>query len=211
MINRSRRSRGFTVAEFIVAMSISAVTLLSGYELFQALKIAGDVQSQDLAATAGIVHGLSRIREDLLHTLLRTGAHEPVFTGSDPSLEGEEDTTRLLNFYSLCTGYGDDCFRGLRQMCRVSYELVTSEDSVCLYRSAIPVVGPGPVSGNEDRELILDHVEQIKIAFYNGQTSEPSFSSNEKLPTGVELTAMSYGQVWPLLVRLPCGNSEGQP
>jgi hypothetical protein len=66
------------------------------------------------------------------------------------------------------------------------------------------------VSGNEDRELILDSVEQIKIAFHNGQTLELSFSSNEKLPAGVELTVMAYGQVWSLSVRLPCGNSEGQ-
>jgi len=211
MIDRSRRSRGFTVAELIVAMSISAVTLLSGYEFFQALKTVGDGQSQDLAATAGIVHGLSRIREDLMHALLRTGSREPIFTGRNPSLEGEEETTRLLRFYSLCTRYGDDCFRGLRQMYHVSYELVKTEGSVCLYRSAVPVVGPSLVSGNEGRELILDHVEQIKIAFHNGQTSEPSFSSNKKLPAGVELMVVAYGQVWPLSVRLLCGNSEGQP
>lgn len=211
MIDRDRRSRGFTVAELIVAMFISAITLLSGYELFQALKTAGDGQSQDLAATAGVVHGLSRIREDFLHILSRTGFREPIFTGNNPSLEGEEETTRLLGFYSLCTGYGDDYFRGLRQMCQVSYELVKTKDSVCLYRSAAPVVGAGPMSGNEGRELTLDHIEQIKIAFHNGQTSEPSFSSNEKLPAGVELMVMAYGQVWSLLVRLPCGNSEGQP
>jgi len=192
-------------------MFISAVTLLSGYEFFQALKVVGDGQSQDLAATAGIVHGLSRIREDLLHALPRTGSREPIFTGSSPSPESEEETTRLLGFYSLCTGYGDDCFRGLRQMYQVSYELVKTKGSVCLYRSAAPVVGAGPMSGNEGRELILDHIERINIAFHNGQTSEPGFSSNEKLPAGVELIVMAYGQVWPLSVRLPCGNSEGQP
>ena len=211
MINKDRRSRGFTVAELIVAMSISAVTLLSGYELFQALKTAGDVQSQDLAATAGIVHGLSRIREDLLHTLMRTGSSEPIFKGSNPRLEGKEETTRFLSFYSLCTGYGNDCFRSLRQICHVSYELDTNKDSICLYRSAVPVAKPGSVSANNDRKLILEHVEKISIAFHNGQNLKPSFSSNEKLPAGVELTVMAYGQVWSLSVRLPCGNSEGQP
>jgi hypothetical protein len=211
MKNKSRRSTGFTVAELVVAMTISAVTLLSGYELFQALKTVGDIQSHDLAATAGIVHGLSRIREDLLHTLMRTGFSEPIFTGSNPSPESEQETTGLLSFYSLCTGHGNDCFRDLRQICHVNYELDTSDDSVCLYRCAVPVVGPEPASGEEDRELILDCVKQIKITFHNGQTSESSFSSNDKLPVGVELTVMASGQVWPLLVRLPCGNSEGQP
>jgi prepilin-type N-terminal cleavage/methylation domain-containing protein len=211
MIDRSQSSRGFTVVELIVAMSISAVTLLSGYELFQALKEIGDRQSQDLAASAVVVHGLSRIREDLLHTLPRTGSREPIFEGSNPSLEGEDETMRLLGFYSLCTGYGDDCFRGLRQMCRVSYELVKTKGAICLYRSAVPVVGAGSVSGHGGGELILDYVEQIKITFHNGKTSEPSFSSNEKLPVGVELVVMAYGQVWPLSVRLPCGSPEGQP
>lgn len=203
--------RGFTVAELIVAMSISAITLLSGYELFQALKTASDVQSEDSAATARIVHGLDRIREDLLHSLPRTGSREPIFAGSNPSMEGEEETTKLLEFYTLCTGYGYDYFRGLRQMCQVHYELDKTKDSVCLYRRAVPVIGAGPVSGDEGRELILDHLEQIKIAFHNGQTSELSFSSNKKLPVRVDLLVMAYGQVWPLSVRLPCGNSEGQP
>ncbi len=211
MIDRSRRSKGFTVAELIVAMSISAVTLLRGYEFFQALKTAGEGQSQDLAATATVVHGLGRIREDLLHSLLRTESHEPIFEGSNPSLEWEEEPTRLLEFYSLCTGYGNDYFHGLRQIYHISYELVKTENSVCLYRSAVPVVGPSPESGNEGRELILDHVEQIKIAFHNRQTSEPSFSSNEKLPAGVELIVMAYGQAWALSVKLPCGSLEGQP
>ncbi|MHC4166320.1 MAG: PulJ/GspJ family protein [Planctomycetota bacterium] len=210
MVDRSRRLRGFTVAELIVAMSISAVTLLSGYELFQALKTAGDIQSRDLVATAGVVHGLNRIREDLLHALPRSGSDEPIFTGSNPGLDGEEETTRLLVFYSLCTGYGDDRFRGLRQLYQVSYELVGTGDSACLYRSAAPVVGAGPVSGDEGRELILDQVEQIMIAFHTGQTSEPSFSSNEKLPLGVALTVMAHGRIWPLTLRLPCSNLEGQ-
>jgi prepilin-type N-terminal cleavage/methylation domain-containing protein len=211
MIDRSQNSRGFTVAELIVAMSISAVTLLSGYEFFQALKTAGEGQSQDLAVTATVVHGLDRIREDLLHSLPRTGSHEPIFTGSNPNVELEEEKTRLLEFYSLCTGYGDDYFRSLRQMYHVSYELVKTEDSICLYRSTVPVVGAGLVSGHGDRELILDHVEQIKITFHNGKTSEPNFSSNEKLPAGVELNLKAYGQVWALSVKLPCGSMEGQP
>ncbi|MCP4613239.1 MAG: prepilin-type N-terminal cleavage/methylation domain-containing protein [Planctomycetes bacterium] len=210
MIDRSQNSRGFTVAELIVAMSISAVMLLSGYEFFQALKTTGEGQSQDLAATATVVHGLGRIREDLLHSLPKAGSSEPIFAGSNPSLEWEEETTRLLEFYSLCTGYGDDYFRGLRQMYHVSYELVKTEDSICLYRSAVPVVGAGLVSGHGDRELILEHVEQIKITFHNGKTSEPNFSSNEKLPAGVELNLKAYGQAWALSVKLPCGSLEGQ-
>lgn len=211
MIGKNRQSTGFTVAELIVAMSITAVTLLSGYELFQALKAAGDRQSADLAATAGIVRGLDRIREDLLHAVPRTESRETIFVGSNPVPDGQAETMLLLGFYSLCARTGDGWVRGLRQMHQVSYELVKTKDSVCLYRSTTPVVGAGPASEGDGRELILDHVGQIKIAFHNGQRSEVSYSSNEKLPTGVDLTVTAYGQVWPLSVKLPCGDSEGQP
>ena len=211
MSGRRERSGGFTVVELIVAMSISAITLLSGYEFFQTLKRVGDSQSANLAATAGIVHSLSRIHEDLLHAVPRTESREPVFVGANPALEGEVETTKLLEFYSLCVGYGGGPLRSLRQLHRVSYELVRVKDSVRLYRSAAPVVGAGQVSSSEDRGLILDRVEQIKIVFDNGETREPSFSSNEKLPAGVELTVTAYDQVWPLSVKLPCGTLEGQP
>ena len=208
MIDRDRQTKGFTVAELIVAMTISAVTLLSGYELFVSLKTAGDRQSEDLATTAGIVHGLDRIREDLLHAVVRPESHEPIFVGGNPALDDQTQTSQLLWFYSLCTGCGAGWARALRQMYQVSYVLEKTEDSVCLYRHCIPVVGPGSAS---NRELILDGVQQIQVAFHNGQQSESHFSSKDKLPAGVELTVTVSGQPWPLSVKLPCGGSEGQP
>lgn len=211
MVDRARNSWGFTVAELIVAMSISAVTLLSGYELFQTLKTVGDRQSADLTARAGIVHGLGRIRDDLLHAVPRVRSREPIFMGGGPGLDDEAESTKLLAFYSLCAGPGRDGFTGLRQMHRVSYELTRAGDSIAIYRSTDPVVGAGPTSADDDRELILDRVEQLRIAFHDGRTSEPSFSSKEELPMAVELTVAAYGQVWPMLVALPCGTSEGQP
>jgi prepilin-type N-terminal cleavage/methylation domain-containing protein len=208
MVDSSRQPKGFTVAELIVAMTISAVTLLSGYELFAALKTAGDRQSEGLAATAGIVHGLDSIREDLLHAVPRAGSREPIFTGTNPALEGEAQTAQLLAFYSLCAQGGADWVRGLRQIHYVTYEVsVKTKDSLCLYRSVCPAIGTGQVS----RELILDSVEQIRIAFRNGEQLEPSFSSKDKLPASVELTVASKGQIWPLSVKLPCGEPEGQP
>ena len=203
------RPKGFTVVELIVAMSISAVTLLSGYELFQVLKGVGDNQSADLAATAGIVHGLDKIRDDLLHALPRTGSQEPIFVGGNPTLESDAQTAKLLAFYSLCGGHGNGCCSNLRQIHQVSYELVKAEDVIGLYRSAALIIATDQMSTDEDRELILDNIEQIEISFHNGQTLEPSFSSNEELPIGVELSVTAYGQVWPLSVKLPCGAPQG--
>lgn len=207
MTSKHRGLKAFTVVELIVAMSISAITLLSGYECFMALKQAGDRQSEDMAAIGGIVHGLGRIREDLLFALVRTESGKPTFVGSNPVVEGEKGTTQILSFYSLCSRYGDDWARGLRQICQVNYEWVKTNDSFCLYRSIVPVVGSNPASG---RELILDGIEQIEITFHNGEEPEDSFTSEEKIPVGVELTVTAHGQVWPLSVKLPCGGSKGQ-
>jgi type II secretion system protein J len=207
---RPRESKGFTVVELIVALILSATTLLSGYELFEALKGTGDVQTADLAAAAAIVHGFDQIREDLWHAVPRSGSREPIFVGGNPSSEPKEETTKLLEFYALCASRSNDPVGNLRQMHQVRYELARDNDSVCLYRDVTPVVGPRPTWGAEGREPILERVEQLQIAFRNGRSSEPSFSSNEKLPACVELTVMIDGRIWPLSVKLPCGVSEGQ-
>lgn len=206
-----RKKRGFTVVELIVALSLSAATLLSGYELFEALKRAGDTQSADLATTAEIAHGLDQIREDLWHAVPRAGSRDPIFTGSSPDPKASADTTKLLEFYALCPGPGESRFPSLRQMYKVAYELAKTQDAACLYRRASPVVGPGPVSSDGGRTLVLERVEQIEAAFGDGRSSQPSFSSKERLPVCVGLTVTAYGQAWPLSVKLPCGTPEAQP
>ena len=206
---RQTRRKGFTGVELVVAMSISAITLLSGYELFEALKETGDRQSEDLAVMAEIMHGLDVIRDDLLHALPRKESQDPIFAGSDPNLDNGDKARPLLEFYSLCSGYDKGSF-GLRQMCRVTYELARYQDSVRLYRTATPVVAAGSPSAGESRESILDRIEQIKITFHNGHSVESSFSSNKALPVCVSLTVTAYGRAWPLSVKLPCGVSEAQ-
>jgi type II secretion system protein J len=211
MIDRNKNT-GFTVVELIVALSISAVTLLSGYELFEALKDVGDRQSAELAARARILHGLDRIRDDLWHALARSGSSVPIFTGASPAPETWTQTTAaVLEFYTLGTGYGGNGFQSLRRIQQVRYELAKDKDSACLYRKATPVVGAGPRAADEPRELILENVTQITLAFHNGQTFEPTFSSKDKLPAAVELTVLVGEEAWPLSVCLPCGAPEGQP
>jgi prepilin-type N-terminal cleavage/methylation domain-containing protein len=205
------RNAGFTVVELIVALSISAVTLLSGYELFQALKDVGDNQSAELAARARILHGLDRIREDLWHAVPRSGLAAPIFVGVNRDPEAPAESTTLLEFYTLCPGCGGSRFQSVRQIHQVSYELVQGKDSTRLYRKAAPIIRAGPMPGDEQRELILEDVTEVALAFHNGQTLETDFSSENKLPPTVELTVHVREQVWPLSVRLPCGTLEEQP
>jgi hypothetical protein len=211
MSRNDSASRGFTVAELIVALSISTLTLLSGYELFRALTAAGERETEDLAIRAGIVHGLDRIREDLLHARPPAESQEVVFTGRNPGPEDQAGSGPLLAFYSLCAGSGEGWTRELRQMQHVSYELVKIGDFTALFRRAVPVVGPRDAAGQDNGELILEHVEQIELAFYDGQIWQPTFSSKEKLPAAVNLMARTWGQAWPLSVKLPCTCTGEQP
>ena len=191
-------------------MSISAVTLLSGYEFFQALKDTADVQSTDMAAMAEVVRNLNVIRDDLLHAFVRKESKEPIFIGNDPAAGGSTEATKVLEFYSLCPAGGDDNLSGLRQEQRVTYELVGAGDSVGFYRSVTAVAGPPSASAGVGRQQILDRVEQFRIAFHDGRSLSPSFSSDKALPIGLELTIVAYGQTWPLSIRLPCGSPEAQ-
>jgi hypothetical protein len=192
-------SKGFTVVELI------------GYELFEALKRAGALQSADLEATALIVRGLDQIRQDLLHAVPRTESREPVFVGRSPDPDKSVEATELLKFYSLCMGQGDGRFSSLRHMCHVRYVLVRTKGSMDLYRSAVPVVGPGSTMGDGGRDRILDRVQRLKIAVREARTWAPSFSSDKRPPAGVELMVTACGRTWPLSIGLPCGVSEAQP
>ncbi len=208
MIDRHKKSRGFTVVELIVAMSISAVTLLSGYELLQALKTAGDRQTADLAAAAGIIRGMDIIRENLLHAVSRTDSQEPVFVGANPDLANMGEEALILEFYSRCPVGGDGEFRCLRRMFQIRYTLAKTEAGIRLHRSITPVVGPSQASDAENQELILDRIEQITLSFHDGENLVPQFSSKKQLPLGVTITMTAYGRTWPLSVRLPCGDSQ---
>lgn len=210
MIDRRRTiPSGFTVVELIVALSISAITLLSGYELFQSLRGVADRQNADRAVMVEVVHGLHRLRDDLLHALPRAEAQEPIFIGANPSLEDNAEAT-LLDFYALGAGPAGAGGFDLRQMQRIRYEVVKAEDALGLYRHAAQLGGADQAFDADAGELVLEGIERIEIAFHNGQSVETQFSSNETLPVGVDLIVAARGQVWPLSVKLPCGFPEGR-
>ena len=79
------------------------------------------------------------------------------------------------------------------------------KDSICLYRTATPVVGSNKLHNNENRKIIFSKIEDLSISFHNGERLETSFSSKQSLPVYVEFEFTAYGQTWPLAVKLPCG------
>lgn len=189
-----------------MALSISAVVLATGYELFNTLRETSDRQNQSMAESWQAVDALEQIREDLLHAVPKSYGRKAVFAGDNAVLNSEK--FKLLEFYSLCvTDYpGETC--GIRQIHRIEYELVKGKDSICLYRAAEPVIGKNKPSNEKSRKLIFGKIEQIKVSFYDGHRLLVSFSSKQHLPVYVKLEVTTTGQTWPLAVKLPCGKAQ---
>jgi len=201
--DKTETQRGFTIVELTVALSVSAVVLMSGYELFKTLKSVGGRQDESMAECQEIMGVLDQIREDLVHAVPKAYGQKAVFVGCNPASDFEE--FKLLQFYSLCLANHPDKVCGIRQIHRIEYELVKEKDSIYLYRTAKPMVGSNTLSSDGNRKLILGKIERIKVVFYNAGRLEPSFSSEDYLPACVELELTAYGQTWPLAVKLPCG------
>ena len=206
MLINKKTPNGFTIAELTVAMLVSAAVLAAGYDLFKALRDTAERQGQALTLSQEVAEALEQIRDDLLHaTVISDDSDKAVFTGDNPILNIGKFT--LLEFNSLCAGGRPDKICGVRQIHRIKYELARENDSICLYRSAVPMVGKNK-SNDDNKKLIFNKIEQIKIFFYNGKNLLPSLSSKLNLPVYIKLELTAEGQTWPLAVKLPCGTAE---
>ncbi|NIA16954.1 MAG: prepilin-type N-terminal cleavage/methylation domain-containing protein [Planctomycetes bacterium] len=205
MLINKKTSNGFTIVELTVAMLVSAVILAAGYDLFKALRDTARRQEQAITLSRKMAEALEQIRGDLLHAIPYDG-NGAVFIGANPAIDSGKST--LLEFNSLCTGSRGDKIRGVRQIHRIRYELTRENDSICLYRRAVPAVGKNNSKNDDNKKLIFNGIEQIKILFYNGKKLLSSFSSKLNLPVYVKLELTAKGRSWPLTVKLPCGTAE---
>lgn len=197
--------RGFTIVELTVALSVSAVVLLTGYELFKSLKDVGDRQSESMVEFWEATDALERIREDLLHAVAKSYGQKDVFAGGNAALNSEK--SKLLEFYSFCVTDYADRIGGVRQIHRIEYELVKEKGTICLYRTAVPIIKNAEPVNKESKKPIFDKIEQIRIFFHDGRRLLPAFSSKQNLPVYVKLELTANGQTWPLAVKLPCGTA----
>jgi len=202
--NKTKTKEGFTIVELTVALSVSAMVLATGHELFKALRSAGDRQNQSMAESWELTNVLDQIREDLSNAVPVTYKQEDVFTGSNADFDFEE--FKLLKFYSLCPADYPDSLSGICRIHKIEYELVKEKDSICLYRIATPIIGRNKLYDDENGKPISNKIEKIKMSFYDGFKSATSFSSKQHLPVYVELEITAYGQTWLLAVKLPCGS-----
>ncbi len=204
--DKTKISHGFTIVELTVALSVSAMVLATGYELFKTLRAVGGRQDQFLDDSERIINVLDRIREDLLHAVPKAYEQEAVFVGNNITFDTDE--SKLLQFYSLGVSDQFNEISGIRQIHRITYELKKENDSICLYRTVAPRVNKDSPSSDQKKKPIMDKIDEIKISFHNGSRLEPSFLSKQYLPVYVKLELAVYGQVWPLAVKLPCGTAK---
>jgi type II secretion system protein J len=204
--DKTKISNGFTIVELTVALSVSAMVLATGYELFKTLRAVGGKQDQFLVDSGRIINILDQIREDLVHAVPKPYGQEAVFVGNNITFDSDE--SKLLQFYSLGVSDQFNEICGMRQIQRITYELKKENDSICLYRTVASRVDKHRPSSNQKQEPILDKIDEIKISFHNGNRLEPSFLSKQYLPVYVKLELSAYDQVWPLAVKLPCGTSN---
>ncbi|MBW7989241.1 MAG: prepilin-type N-terminal cleavage/methylation domain-containing protein [Planctomycetes bacterium] len=204
--DKTKLWNGFTIVELTVALSVSAMVLATGYELFKTLRTVGGKQDEFLAESGRIINVLDQIREDLLHAVPKAYGQEAVFVGNNIIFDSND--TKLLQFYSLgvTDRFNEIC--GVRQIHRIVYESIKEDDSICLYRTVAPIVAKDSPSSDQKKEPILNKIDEIKISFHNGSRLETSFFSKEYLPVYVKLELTAYGQVWPLAVKLPCGTAN---
>jgi len=204
--DKTKLSNGFTIVELTVALSVSAMVLATGYELFKTLRSVGDKQDKFMAESGQIINVLDQIREDLVHAVPKSYDQEAVFVGNNITFDSDE--SKLLQFYSLgvTDQFNEIC--GMRQIHRIAYELVKEKDSISLYRTVRPIVAKDNPSSDQNKKLILEKIDEIKISFHDGRRLEPSFSSKQYLPVYVELELTAYGQTWPLAVKLPCSTAN---
>lgn len=201
--SKTKRLNGFTVVELTVALSVSAAVLVTGYELFTALKTVGEKQNQSTVELWEMTDALEQISEDLMHAVPKTYGQEILFAGANPAFEFEE--FKLLKFYSFWVSDVFTEVSGVRAIYRIEYKLVKEKDLIRLYRVATPVLGSNQLSDGETTKLICSNVEEVNIFFHDGRRLERSFSSKQHLPAYVELELTAYGQSWPLAVSVPCG------
>ncbi|MDH4241338.1 MAG: type II secretion system GspH family protein, partial [Phycisphaerae bacterium] len=79
--DKMKTQRGFTIVELTVALSVSAMVLATGYEMFKTLRLVGDRQDQSMVELWEIMNVLDQIREDLVHAVPKAYGQEAMFVG----------------------------------------------------------------------------------------------------------------------------------
>lgn len=208
MFSNKKKLTAFTVVELTIAMSVSALVLASGHELFKALRNTANRQDRILAQSQEIISAMNIVTDDLLHAVPKPNKDKVVFKGNNFSLDSGE--FEIMQFNSLCI---TDCpanLSGVRQIHKITYEMKKSGESFSLYQTANWLLETNKSPNSNSTKLVLAGIKDVKLSFYDGNEFSTSFTSKENLPVQIKLTFTVNSQTLSRTVTIPCGVSERQ-
>jgi general secretion pathway protein J len=177
-------SRGFTLVEVLVAISILGILMTSVYGIFTSVSVARERLDADSADYHRARVIFDRMGRELRSTYFQVRDSNLVFTGgvSDESSASLELTTTAVSPLSK-TGSG---------LARIRYLLIPDPEAATggqvLMRSESPAYDPAPDTGIAGMMRLAPGVETMTLRFFaNGQWQEKWDGRASGLPEMVEI------------------------
>ena len=181
--------RAFTLLELLLAISISAILVVSIFSALHAAFKARDSAVSSLAPTAQVESAFEILRSDLEAALPPTGTLAKTFTGTDQSDDRGYDGD-YIGFYGTGVAPQHDSGNGEVKLIEYTVAIPVGFKEHCLVRHVTPNL-LSQVQVDPDEEVLLRGIAGFNARYYDGTQWQDNWDStqyNNVLPSAVEVT-----------------------